>query len=102
MDRRLMLSAAGLAGAAALARVAAAGPLNPPAGPVSPTGKTLTEIEPRTLVGPTTTPGDANAMYIISQPGSYALSGPIATSGGRAGIRIAANHVTLDLQGFTI
>jgi hypothetical protein len=59
VDRRLLLGAVGLAGVAALSAgraKAAGGPLNPPAGAVSPTGKTLAEIEPRTATLATTDP----------------------------------------------
>lgn len=79
-----------------------AGPLNPPAGPVAPTYKTLTEVEPRTMVSAATTPGDATAVYIISQAGSYYLTGNISVPGAKSGIRITASDVTLDLNGFAI
>lgn len=101
-DRRLLLGAAGLAGAAAIARLAKGGPLDPPAGPVLPTGRTLLEIEPRTPIGDATTPGNAQATYVISQPGSYYLTSRVVTQGGRAGILIAADDVTIDLCGFAI
>ena len=78
----------------------AQGPLTPPPGPPAPVYKTLAQIEPRTDVA--TLAGDANAMIVIAQPGSYFLSGNITISGTRVGIAIAANDVTLDLQGFTI
>jgi len=102
IDRRLMLGAAGLLGAAALSRVASAGPLNPPAGPVTPTGKTLTEIEPRTAVNNTNTPGDAECVHRITQPGSYYLAGNITGITGKSGIIIDASNVTLDLMGFAL
>jgi hypothetical protein len=97
-DRRLILTAAALAGAAAIGRVASAGPLDPPPGPISPTPGP----EPRTPVGATTTPGDAQSMYRITQPGSYYLTGNVIATGPRNGIGIAADNVTLDLNGFTI
>lgn len=66
---------------------AVAGPLDPPAGPIAPTGKTLQEVQPRTpLVGDT-----------IDVPGSYYLTGPRIS-----GITITTAGVTLDLNGFTI
>lgn len=100
--RALLKGLLGVAGVSALAGVAKAGPLTPPAGPVSSSGKTLTDVEPRTPIGPTTTPGDGTATYVISQPGSYYLTGGITTTAGKAGIRIAASRVTIDLMGFTI
>ncbi|MDX2145952.1 MAG: hypothetical protein SFZ23_00380 [Planctomycetota bacterium] len=66
------------------------------------TYKTLTEVEPRTLVSAATTPGNATAMFVISQPGSYYLGGNVNATGGRHGIVIAADNVTLDLNGYTI
>lgn len=92
-DRRALLGAAGLLGAAALAKVAEAGPLNPPAGPIIGTGKTLNEVEPRTPLDP-----DAFAsIIVISAPGSYYL---IKSFEGQ--IRIETTNVTLDLNGFTV
>ncbi|CAN5859136.1 hypothetical protein BH11PLA1_BH11PLA1_18080 [soil metagenome] len=102
LDRRLLLGAAGLAGVAALSRLSQAGPLAPPAGPVTSTSRPLGEIEPRTPIGPATTPGDATSLYRITQPGSYYLTGNIQGVAGKHGILIAASDVTLDLNGFTL
>lgn len=102
LDRRMLLGAAGLVGVAALSRVAKAGPLNPPAGPVTSTGKTLTEVEPRTLLSAATTPGDASNIFIISQPGSYYLGANLNVPSGKSGIRIDVSNVTVDLNGFTV
>ncbi|MCW5765896.1 MAG: right-handed parallel beta-helix repeat-containing protein [Phycisphaeraceae bacterium] len=94
---------------AALVSVAAAGPLDPPAGPVTDTGlpggtnpplKTLGQIEPRTAVQ--SLPGSATAMHVISQSGSYYLTGNIQGVSGKHGILIAAENVTLDLNGFAV
>ena len=79
-----------------------AGPLNPPAGPVTSTYKTLAEVEPRTAINATNTPGDADSIFRIAQPGSYYLTGNVVSPGGRHGIEIAASGVTLDLNGFTL
>ena len=40
--------------------------------------------------------------YVISQPGSYKLSGNLAVPNGVSGISITANNVTLDLNGFSM
>ncbi len=93
----LSAAALALAGAALVA-----GPLTPPGGPVASTYKTLNEIEPRIPVGPTTTPGDADSVYRISQPGSYYLTGDVVGQSGKDGIEIAAENITLDLNGFTL
>jgi len=102
IDRRVMLGAAGLLGAAALSRVASAGPLNPPPGPITPTGKTLTEVEPRTAISDVSTPGNAGSIFRITQPGSYYLTGNLAGQAGKHGIVIAADDVTVDLMGFAV
>lgn len=103
-SRRALLTGIGglAAGALVAARPAHAGPLDPPAGPVTSTGKTLTEIEPRTPVNSTNTPGDATALYRITQPGAYYLTANIAGASGKHGIVITTNGVTLDLNGFEL
>lgn len=78
-----------------------AGPLAPPGGPVASTYKTLTEIEPRIAINGTNTPGDANSTFVISQPGSYYLTGNV-NAFNKNGIRIASSGVRLDLNGFQI
>lgn len=77
-----------------------AGPLNPPAGPITPTYKTLAEVEPRAAVQ--ALPGDAEALHVITQPGSYYLTGNITGVAGKAAIKIASADVTLDLGGFAV
>ncbi|MCC6429199.1 MAG: right-handed parallel beta-helix repeat-containing protein [Phycisphaerales bacterium] len=79
-----------------------AGPLDPPAGPVSPSYKTLTEVEPRIMISTANTPGDGDSQFKISLPGSYYLGGNITGVSGRSGIEIAASGVRLDLNGFTL
>jgi parallel beta-helix repeat protein len=79
-----------------------AGPLNPPAGPITSTGKTLTEVEPRIAINATNTPGDADSIFRITQPGSYYLTGNINGEAGKRGIEIASSRVTIDLCGFSI
>ncbi len=81
---------------------AVAGPLNPPAGPVTSTGKTLTEVEPRIVLSQANTPGDANSVFRIAKPGSYYLSGNLSVPAGQRGIEIASPGVHIDLCGFEI
>lgn len=81
------------------------GDLTPPAGAVAPTGKTLTEVEPRTVINSLNTPGDANALFVINQAGSYYLDDNISValfSGSFDVIRVDAPDVTIDLNGFRI
>ncbi|MGH7242206.1 MAG: hypothetical protein ACREJD_02175 [Phycisphaerales bacterium] len=85
-----------------LAAALLAGPLTPPAGPIASTYKTLAEVEPRKVINSDNTPGDANAMAIISSPGSYMLAGDLICTGGKSGIRVETDNVTIDLQGFSI
>jgi len=101
--RRAMLAGmAGIAAGALLTRGAKAGPLDPPAGPVTSTGKTLLEVEPRIAINQANTPGDAVSTHRITQPGSYYLTGNIIGQSGRAAIGIAADNVTIDLMGFSL
>jgi hypothetical protein len=79
-----------------------AGDLNPPAGPVSSSMKTLGEIEPRIAINGINTPGDALGLFKITQRGSYYLTGNITGVVGKDGIEIAASGVTLDLNGFDL
>src|SRR6478672_5324618 len=79
-----------------------AGDLNPPAGPVASTMKTLSEVEPRIAINATNTPGDADSVFKISQPGSYYLTGNVTGVASKYGIEIAASGVTVDLAGFEL
>lgn len=79
-----------------------AGPLSPPVGPIAPTHKTMSEIEPRTPINSTYTPGDENNLFVISQPGSYYLAGNVTGQASKNGIKIAAENVTIDLEGFEL
>src|SRR4030095_15547433 len=58
-----------------------------------PTMKTLTQVEPRTPI--------PSAPFTINSSRSYDLTNNMSVSSGDA-ITIAANSVTLDLNGFTI
>jgi hypothetical protein len=102
-DRRALLAGlGGLAAGAFVAGRAKAGPLDPPAGPITSTGKTLTEVEPRTAITATNTPGDADSVFKITQPGSYYLTGNVTGEVGKHGIEIVVSGVTLDLNGFDL
>jgi hypothetical protein len=78
----------------------AQGPLTPPGLP-APSMKTLDQIEARTPIPKTSAIPIAGPHFIISQPGSYYLTGNITVS-SEDGIRVASDDVTLDLNGFTI
>ncbi len=87
-----------LIGSICVAFMVTAGPLNPPAGPLGSTYKTLSDIEPRIAVQSLS--GDSTALYVISQPGSYYLTGNITGTAGKGGIKVAASNVAIDLRGF--
>lgn len=79
-----------------------AGPLNPPAGAIGSTAKPLGEIEPRTAINATNTPGDSVSLFKITSAGSYYLTTNVFVGVGRVGIEVAATGVTIDLNGFQI
>lgn len=87
---------------ALVAATLAVGDLNPPAGSVVATGKRLTELEPRIALSAANTPGDANSVFRITQPGSYYLTGNVNGASGFSGIELAASNVTIDLNGFSL
>ncbi len=101
---RAVVASSGLV-LAASAGLLVAGPLNPPAGPVAPTFKTLAEVEPRIAINAANTPGDNDAtpsVYKITQPGSYYLTADVQVPLGKIGIEIASSDVSIDLGGFTL
>lgn len=108
MHRRMLMAGAGLLGAAALSRVAHAGPLSPPPGPIASTGRTTDELYLASTKGciplnQTTAPGNAIYRHIISQPGSYYLTAEAnAPVGGSAAIYVEAGGVTINLNGFSL
>ena len=60
--------------------------------------KTLVDVEPRVAVQSLPTVGE---MFVISEPGSYYLTGDIAVSYGVA-ISVESANVVLDLNGFAL
>lgn len=91
----MMKRAALFAVAAMPISAAPAGDLDPPGAP----GPTPA-AEPRIAVE--TLPGSATAEHVITQPGSYRLTGNLSAASGEHGIVILAENVTLDLAGFLI
>jgi hypothetical protein len=100
MRKSVALALAPVGAAAAMAAIVLAGPMDPPAGPVASTYKTLGDIEPRTAIQSLS--GNDTARYVISRPGSYYLTGDVTGLSGRAGIEIQAGNVSIDLNGFTL
>jgi parallel beta-helix repeat protein len=103
MKTILSFSTLALAGAAGW--LIAQGPLTPPGAP-APNFKTLQQIEPRTDLQATPAPpgvetSNADYHFIINQPGSYYLSANLGVTKAN-GVRIDAEGVTLDLNGFQI
>lgn len=89
--------AGGAAAGAAVTIAVLAGPLDPPAGPVASTYKTLDEVEPRQPLS------QADVPINIVKNGSYYLTEDVfATDFGDAVITINAERATLDLNGFTV
>lgn len=96
---KVVISVLALAALMAFSFSGYAGKLEPSA-PPGPTMKTLDEVEPRIPVQ--SLGGDANSLYVISQPGSYYLTGNITGEPNKDGIMITANNVTVDLMGFSL
>jgi parallel beta-helix repeat protein len=97
---KLLASIMVIVGVLALSSAINAGNLEPSNPPAS-TMKTLDQVEPRIPIGNDTTPGDFTALYVISQPGSYYLTGNITINFKHA-IRIDSSDVTLDLMGYRL
>lgn len=83
-----------------VAMICLAGPLDPPAGPVTSSYKTLQQIEPR--VDLASIAGNATSRHLITQPGSYYLSSNVTGAASLNGIIIQADNVTIDLNGFSL
>lgn len=75
---------------------ASAGDLTPSNSP-SPTMRTLVELEPRIAISRTTSP----QPLVIAESGSYYLLDDVSSLGD-GGIRIDADNVDLDLNGFSV
>lgn len=102
MNARVTLSACSAAALAACAGLLIAGPLDPPAGPVASSFKTLAEVEPRTAINAANTPGDSDSSFKITQPGTYFLTGDVSGVSGKHGLEVSASGVVIDLGGFSI
>lgn len=93
----LILAAITAAAPAALAQ------LDPPPGPVGPSYKTLDQVEPSVALSQENTPGNAQALYVIDEPGAYHLTGNILLNNATTYcILITADGVNLDLRGYKV
>lgn len=72
-----------------------------PSGPPAPSLKSLAQIEPRIAIQ--SLAGDADSLYVITQPGSYYLTGNLTATDSRNAIKIASGvDVWIDLGGFVL
>lgn len=97
-----LVATAAVAVVSVLGTLIVAGPLDPPVGPIAPTHKTLSDVEPRVAINATNTPGDSSSVFRITQRGSYYLTGNLAGANGKNTIEIEADEVTVDLNGFSV
>lgn len=81
---------------------AIAGPLDPPPGPVIETDTLRREADARIPLNQQTTPGEANALYVIAAPGSYYLTEDTIVATSMNGILVTASDVTIDLNGYRL
>ncbi|HYE02877.1 MAG TPA: hypothetical protein VD963_06545 [Phycisphaerales bacterium] len=113
VDRRFILAGAGLVGVTALARSARGGPIDPPQGPVSSTGRTLDQIYDKIAAGGehgkaetrkpiTSCPSSPNAQFVVTEPGVYYLPHNLTGEPNKCCIEIRASHVTIDGDDYTI
>ncbi len=79
---------------AAIAGSLTAGPIDPPAGPIAASYKTLSDVEPRVRI--------SGLPFTINQPGSYYLGSNLTGPAGLNGITVNASNVTIDLNGCTL
>ena len=95
MPSTLSLRCATVLSIIALSTVAslAQGTLTPPGAP-APVMKTLSQIEPRTLI--------SSLPVTLTNGGSYYLSNNLRGVSGGSGITIATNNVSIDLNGFAL
>jgi parallel beta-helix repeat protein len=73
-----------------------------PSGPPAASMLTLSQVEPRTPVDATHTPGNGTVEFAITNAGSYYLTTNLFGVSGNGGIGIYTNNVTLDLDGFSL
>lgn len=99
MDGRALGLGIAIGVASGVGIVALAGNVDPPAGPIAGTMKTLEDIEPRIAIR-----NDPNGVQpiVIDQAGSYYLAENINALAFQHGIEITVSGVTLDLNGFEI
>ncbi len=83
---------------------AVGGDINPPAGAIAPTMKSLDRIEPRVCINDL--PGSSEAMHVISEPGNYYLAADIVGEPGKSGIMIVLDedsdndNISISMDGF--
>jgi lipopolysaccharide export system protein LptA len=69
---------------------------------VAPTYRTLDEVDGRVALTQATASGTADAVFQITSNGTYFLTGDVVVGQDQSAIRVAAQDVTIDLNGFAL
>jgi parallel beta-helix repeat protein len=99
--RKVVVSLLALAGLVVFSLQAIGSGSLEPSAPPGPIMKTLDEVEPRIPIQSLS--GDSTCQYLITQSGSYYLTGDVTVvSTTKHGIIVECNDVTIDLMGYTL
>ncbi|MEM0982623.1 MAG: right-handed parallel beta-helix repeat-containing protein [Planctomycetota bacterium] len=95
------LAAAAFVGCPIALAQSALGPLTPPPGVPTDTRPSLADLQERRSINDL--PGSSTGQFVVTEPGSYVLTGNISSIVGADALQIrTAGDVTIDLNGYSI